>query len=86
MTTPVQRISRLLNEGARFMVQIPGQVSIDLTPDVIAAMAGVQMGSNTHVESRNLLRTRFMAGILAPVSISREMCHRDFPHNGALGR
>jgi hypothetical protein len=55
MTTPVQRISRLLNEGARFMVQIPGQVSIDLTPDVIAAMAGVQMGSNTHEESRNLL-------------------------------
>ena len=37
------------------MVQIPGQVSIDLTPDVIAAMAGVQMGSNTHEESRNLL-------------------------------
>jgi hypothetical protein len=39
------------------MVQIPGQVSIDLTPDVIAAMAGVQMGSNTHEESRNLLIT-----------------------------
>ena len=37
------------------MVQIPGQVSIDLTPDVIAAMAGVQMGSNAHEESRNLL-------------------------------
>ncbi|MCX8494912.1 MAG: hypothetical protein ORN51_01865 [Akkermansiaceae bacterium] len=43
MTTPVQRISRLLDEGARFMVQIPGHVSIDLTPDVIAAMAEVQM-------------------------------------------
>jgi hypothetical protein len=42
MTTPVQRISRLLNEGARFMVQIPGHVSIDLTPEVIAAMAEVQ--------------------------------------------
>jgi hypothetical protein len=39
MTTPIQRISRLLNEGARFMVQLPGQTSIDLTPDVIAAMA-----------------------------------------------
>ena len=55
MTTPVQRISRLLNEGARFMVQIPGHASIDLTPDVIAAMAEVQMGSNTLKESRNLL-------------------------------
>jgi hypothetical protein len=55
MTTPVQRISRLLNEGARFMVQIPRHVSIDLTPDVIAAMAEVQTGSNTLKESRNLL-------------------------------
>ena len=55
MTTLVQRISLLLNEGARFMVQIPGHASIDLTPDVIAAMAEVQMGSNTLKESRNLL-------------------------------
>ena len=39
MSTPLQRISRLLGEGARFMVQLPGQTSIDLTPDVIAAMA-----------------------------------------------
>jgi hypothetical protein len=39
MTTPVQRISRLLDEGARFMVELPGHVAIDLTPDVIAAMA-----------------------------------------------
>jgi hypothetical protein len=53
MTTPVQRISRLLNEGARFMVQIPGQVSIDVT----AAMAEVQTDSNTPEESRNLLIT-----------------------------
>lgn len=45
MTTPVQRIKRLLAEGATFMVQIPGQVSIDLTPDVIAAIDGVQSSS-----------------------------------------
>lgn len=38
MSTPVERITRLLNEGAIFMVQVPGQMSIDLTPDVIAAM------------------------------------------------
>lgn len=42
MTTPIQRLTRLLNEGARFMVELPGQMSIDLTPDVIAAMAEVQ--------------------------------------------
>lgn len=39
MSTPVQRITRLLDEGARFMVELPGHVAIDLTPDVIAAMA-----------------------------------------------
>jgi hypothetical protein len=38
MTTPSQRIAQLLDEGARFMVQLPGQVSIDLTPDVIALL------------------------------------------------
>jgi hypothetical protein len=46
MTTPVQRIKRLLDEGATFMVQIPGQISIDLTPDVIAAIDGVQSASS----------------------------------------
>jgi hypothetical protein len=54
MTTPVQRISRLINEGAIFRVQIPGHVAIDLTPDVIAVINEVQMGSNTPEESRNL--------------------------------
>jgi hypothetical protein len=42
MTTPTQRLTRLINEGARFMVELPGQMSIDLTPDVIAALAEVQ--------------------------------------------
>jgi hypothetical protein len=55
MTTPTQRIFRLLNEGARFMVQIPGQVSIDLTPDVIAAMAEVQTRREGFEPERNLL-------------------------------
>ena len=27
------------------MVELPGQMSIDLTPDVIAALAGVQTGT-----------------------------------------
>jgi len=39
MTTPIHRLTRLLDEGARFMVEIPGHVAIDLTPDVIAALA-----------------------------------------------
>ena len=44
MSTPTQRLARLLNEGARFMVALPGQASIDLTSDVIAAIAEVQTG------------------------------------------
>jgi hypothetical protein len=40
MTTPTQRLTRLLNEGARFMVELPGSISIDLTPDVIAVLGG----------------------------------------------
>ena len=57
MTTPVQRISRLLDEEARFVAYLPGNIIIDVTPDVTAAMAEVQTGSNTPEESRNLLIT-----------------------------
>jgi hypothetical protein len=46
MTTPIQRLTRLLNEGARFMVILPGHTSIDLTPDVIAAMDDVHSQAN----------------------------------------
>jgi hypothetical protein len=46
MTTPTQRIARLLDEGAKFMVQIPGHVAIDLTPDVVAMLDGVQTASD----------------------------------------
>jgi hypothetical protein len=42
MTTPIQRLTRLLDEGAKFIVELPGHVVIDLTPDVIAALAEVQ--------------------------------------------
>ena len=42
MSTPISRVSRLLNEGARFMVELPGQAAIDLTPDVMAALNEVQ--------------------------------------------
>lgn len=42
MSTPIERITRLVDEGARLMAQIPGQASIDMTPDVIAALSEVQ--------------------------------------------
>lgn len=45
MTTPAQRIKRLLDEGAIFRVQIPGQASIDFTPDIIAIINEVQTSS-----------------------------------------
>jgi hypothetical protein len=57
MTTPTQRISRLLDEEARFVAYLPGNIVIDVTADVTAALAEVQMGSNTPVEARNLLIT-----------------------------
>lgn len=57
MTTPIQRVTRLLDEGARFIVELPGQMSIDLTPDVIAAMAEAS-GRPAQLEGgRNLLKS-----------------------------
>jgi DUF1365 family protein len=58
MTTPIQRISRLLDEGARFMVQLPGQTSIDLTPDIIAAMDDASGSQKQLGRIRNLLDAR----------------------------
>jgi len=40
MTTPAQRLTRFISEGARFKVELPGQLAIDITPDVIAALDG----------------------------------------------
>jgi hypothetical protein len=54
MTTPVQRIQRLLDEGAIIRVQIPGQVSIDLTPDIIALLSEVQSSDKGFKPERNL--------------------------------
>ena len=48
MSTPLERITRLLDEGGRFMVELSGQASIDLTPDVIAALAEVQRQTKPH--------------------------------------
>ena len=57
MTTPTQRISRLLNEEARFVAYLPGNIIIDVTPDVMAAMAEVSSKCKVLVNRRNLLIT-----------------------------
>jgi hypothetical protein len=62
MTTPIQRISRLLDEGARFMVEIPGHVAIDLTTDVIAAMVQVQTQRDGFEPGRNLFEPAASGG------------------------
>ena len=45
----------MLGEGARLMALCPGQTSIDVTPDIIAALAGVQTTKEGFEPSRNLL-------------------------------
>jgi hypothetical protein len=42
ITTPAQRLERMLREGARLMALCPGQTSIDVTPDIMAMLDGVQ--------------------------------------------
>ena len=45
-TTPVHRVTRILREGARLIAVQHGQASIDVTPDIIAMLDGVQTVSN----------------------------------------
>lgn len=39
-TTPVHRVTRMFNEGARLVAVQRGQTSIDVTPDIIALLDG----------------------------------------------
>jgi hypothetical protein len=55
MTTPNQRISRLINEEARFVAYLPGNIIIDVTPDIMAAMAEVSSKCKVLANRRNLL-------------------------------
>jgi hypothetical protein len=41
-TTPAQRLQRVIGEGARLMALCPGQTSIDVTPDIMALLDGIQ--------------------------------------------
>jgi hypothetical protein len=54
ITTPAQRLERMLREGARLMALCPGQTSIDVTPDIIAMLDGVQTGGPGCEPARNL--------------------------------
>ena len=57
MSTPASRLERLLSESGRFSVLLPGQTSIDVTPDIMALLGGVQIGTVDLNLSRNLLET-----------------------------
>jgi hypothetical protein len=57
-TNPAQRIKRLLREGARLVLIPPGQVGIDLTPDILALLDGVQTGTDGCKTRRNLFEPR----------------------------
>jgi hypothetical protein len=54
-TTPVHRVTRMLNEGVRLMAVKRGQTSIDVTPDIIALLDGVgdanACGHGKHITS-----------------------------------
>lgn len=67
MSTPAQRITRLLEEGARFMVELPGHAAIDLTPDVFAALAEVRTQREGFEPGRNLFE---------PASVGRDFLTR----------
>ena len=70
MTTPVQRLTRLLSEGARFKVELPGQPALDITPDVTAMLDGLATFGNDEKdreslgEARNLLEANDLRGVL----------------------
>ena len=49
MTTPAQRLTRLLSEGARFKVELPGQLAIDITPDVLAMLDNLSSNGKPNV-------------------------------------
>ncbi len=70
MTTPVQRLTRLLSEGARFKVELPGQPALDITPDVVAMLDGLATFSTNEKDreslgkARNLLETNDLGRVL----------------------
>ena len=65
VTTPTDRLKRILSEGARFTATCPQQTSIDVTPDIMALLGGVQTDLKPLGEARNLLKARDLGRDLA---------------------
>ena len=57
-TMPSQRIARMLREGAKFTVKLPGHAAIDMTPDVIALLDEGSSNSRQLERIGNLLNAR----------------------------
>jgi hypothetical protein len=73
ITTPAQRLGRMLSEGVRLMAVHPGQTSLDVTPDIIAMLDGVQTDLKPSGEARNLFE---------PQTVGRDVATRvHFPRN-----
>ncbi len=58
ITSPAQRLERMLSEGARLMALCPGQISIDITPDVMALLGEAKADPQPLDGARNLLEAR----------------------------
>ena len=55
-TTPVHRVTRMLNEGVRLVAVQRGQTSIDVTPDIIALLDQESSSSKKLDKIGNLLK------------------------------
>ncbi|MBN8457316.1 MAG: hypothetical protein J0M04_05690 [Verrucomicrobia bacterium] len=65
MSNPASRLARLLSESGRFSVHLPGQTSIDVTPDIIALLGGIQTELKPSGEARNLFEPETVGRDLA---------------------
>ena len=65
MSNPASRLARLLSESGRFSVHLPGQTSIDVTPDIMALLGGVNNDPKPLDKARNLLEARDLGRDLA---------------------
>lgn len=65
ITTPADRLRRILSEGARFTAMCPQETSIDITPDIMALL-GAGSSSATQLDERgNLLEARALGREIA---------------------
>lgn len=65
MSNPASRLALLLSESGRFSVHLPGQTSIDVTPDIMALLGGIQTELKPPGEARNLFEPETVGRDLA---------------------